>query len=521
MSSLFQSLRGRLALSHLTVILIAMIATSFGLLSLVADYFYDTAREDLLAQANLITTTLSPELSPPSSLPEPSPSFNAMQQQLGNLSVQVEAQPKSEEAPTVAELQTSNLAHLADLSIAIHAGLETHVRIVDARGVVLIDSAETPTGSYLDTHPGVQTALTGATWHARETHEERPWMTVAAPLLREEDVLGAIVLNQPLEGLQAVLGDIRLRLILATALALPLSAAVGWGLAHNLVRPLRELTQAAERLSQGDFEYPLPSAGVDEIGQLSRTFESMRARLAATDRLRTQFVSDVSHELRTPLTAIKGLIETLEDGAVDDPQVRDRFLGSIETETERLIRLVNDLLELTRADARAIKLDLVPLDLVALCRDLVAKWQPITTSKDIQIHLTARVPSVEVRGDQDRIDQVLIIALDNALKHTDAGGEIELSVEAFREEGRTDWARVRIKDNGTGIPADDIPHLFERFYRADPSRDRKRGGSGLGLSIAKALIEAHAGSISICSPAERPLSGGGPGAEVLIDLPCT
>jgi signal transduction histidine kinase len=519
MRSFLHSLRGRLALSHLAVILVAMLATGFALLSLIAGYFYNAAQQDLLAQANLITTTLSPELTPPSSLSDPSPSFNAMQQQIGNLSVQVESQSKGEsEAPTD-ELQASNLAHLADLSIAIHAGLETHVRIVDARGVVLIDSDEPSGGGRLAAHPGVQTALAGELWHARETAAGRPWMTVAAPLRREGEILGAILLRQPLEGLQAVLGDIRLRLILATALALPLSATVGWGLAHSLVRPLRELTLAAERLSRGDFEYPLPRAGMDEIGQLSRTFESMRARLAATERLRTQFVSDVSHELRTPLTAIKGLVETLEDGAVDDPQVRDRFLHSIETETERLIRLANDLLELTRADAKAIKLDLQRLDLVSTCRDLVDTWQPITASKNIKLHLTSDVPSLEARADPDRIEQILIIALDNALKHTEAGGEIQLEVEALHREGRALWARLRVKDTGPGIPAADIPHLFERFYRVDPSRDRKRGGSGLGLSIAKALVEAHEGRISIHSPPETPLPGDDLGAELVVDLP--
>lgn len=526
-----QSLRAKLALSHLAVILVAMTAMSFALLSLVGGYFYTSTQQDLIAQAHLITISLSSEFETPAADPTLSASFNSLQQQVGNLSVEVEKQTQHESSQPSDALRSSNLSQLTDISIALHAGLDTHIRVLDASGLVLVDSESTQTGTRLESHPGLTAVLRGEAWHSRQIRGDRPWMSVGVPLLQDERVVGGILLEQPLAGVQAVLADIRLRLFLATALALPLSAGAGWVLAHSLAHPLRELTHAAEHLSHGDYAYPLPGGGNDEIAQLRGAFLAMRSRLAATERSRTQFVSDVSHELRTPLTAVKGLIETLKDGAVEDAQVRDRFLDSIDAETERLIRLVNDLLVLTRADAEALALDLERIDLVEFLQRLLSKWRPIAESEGVGLGLEIQAEECYIRADADRLEQVMIIALDNAMKHTQAGGDIRICVERACPNLGDDhrempsapptsgsW-RVRVKDNGAGIPVDAVAHVFERFYRADPARDRRRGGSGLGLSIAKALVEAQNGSISIQSPPDEPLPGDGPGTEVILEFP--
>jgi signal transduction histidine kinase len=210
------------------------------------------------------------------------------------------------------------------------------------------------------------------------------------------------------------------------------------------------------------------------------------------DRLRTNFVSDVSHELRTPLTAIKGFVETLQDGAADDPAVRDRFLSTIATETERLTRLTNDLLLLTRADAGRLDLRLAPTDLVVSVERAVAQLEPCAREKQITITIMPLSAPTVALADADRIHQVLVNLLDNGLKFTPVGGCIVISF------GREDeLISCTVADTGPGIPSAEIPHLFERFYRGDRSRARtgNENGAGLGLAIAKAIVEAHGGHI--------------------------
>ena len=216
------------------------------------------------------------------------------------------------------------------------------------------------------------------------------------------------------------------------------------------------------------------------------------------DRLRTNFVSDVSHELRTPLTAIKGFVETLQDGAADDPAVRDRFLNTVAAETERLIRLTNDLLLLTRADAGRLDLRLAPTDLVAVAR----------RAAEVKVEVETEV-EVEVWADADRVHQVLVNLIDNAGKFTPAGGRITI---CFGHAG--EMVSCTVTDTGPGIPADEIPHLFERFYRGDRARARAEGesGAGLGLAIARAIVEAHTGRIWIESEP-------GQGTSVTFTLP--
>ena len=227
------------------------------------------------------------------------------------------------------------------------------------------------------------------------------------------------------------------------------------------------------------------------------------------DRLRTNFVSDVSHELRTPLTAIKGTIETLQDGAADDPTVRDHFLHTVATETERLIRLTNELLLLTRADAGRLDLHLAPTDLVASARRAVAQLEGRAHEKHIAI--TIEPPDVlpPALADADRIHQVLVNLLDNAVKFTPARGQVSISF------GRTgEQVCCSVADTGPGIPGDEIPHLFERFYRGDRSRTRaeSESGTGLGLAIARAIVEAHGGHIWLESEP-------GQGTSVTFTLP--
>jgi signal transduction histidine kinase len=284
-------------------------------------------------------------------------------------------------------------------------------------------------------------------------------------------------------------------LLLATALA----GLAGWWLARGLARPLRRLARAANAVADGDLEQHVPQeAAVTELRDLGRAFNHMTDSLRQADRAKVAFVADVSHELRTPLTVIKGNVETLQDGALDDLEVRDLFLEAIAGETDRLIRLVNDLLVLTRADAGALNLQPEPVDLDGLARARARHFAGLAAAQGVQI-CVAETPAggpqpaacPRALADPHRVAQVLDNLLANAVRHTPPGGRVTITVTPGPHE-----VACAVADTGAGIPAQHLPLIFDRFYRADPARSRGQGGCGLGLSITRALLLAQGGRIA-------------------------
>lgn len=225
------------------------------------------------------------------------------------------------------------------------------------------------------------------------------------------------------------------------------------------------------------------------------------------DNMRREFVANVSHELRTPLTTIKSYVETLLDGALDDRETSNQFLEVIETETDRMTRLVKDLLQLSKMDYQQAEWKSEHVSLDNLIRELVKKISIEAKNKNqtLEYFMTSSVP--DVTADRDKIEQVLLNIISNSIKYTQEGGTISVYLGQVHSE-----AYVKVVDNGMGIPKKDLPRIFERFYRVDKARTREFGGTGLGLSIAKEIIEAHGGSIAIDSEI-------GKGTEVVINLP--
>jgi two-component system sensor histidine kinase BaeS len=525
------SLRTKLILSHLIVIFVAMAVVVFMLLTLSQRYFLNALEESLVAQAHLLSGALIPGASSEEIEQTLSPAYNAVQQgQIGNLSVQVENTDPEGSESLQPELSNSNLAYLNLISVELSSDLETRFLVLDNRGVVLVDSLDIDEGMTLRSMESVDNALGGIQGSNSESFNGEEWLFVTVPVRIDNQVVGAIHLGQPLRDITAVLSDLRSQLLLILIIALPFSAFIGLLLARNIAQPVRKLTLAAGNLSQGDYDYPLETSGKDELGQLSHTFSEMRDRLRAEERTRTQFVSDVSHELRTPLTAIKGLAETLRAGAVDDPQVRDRFLTSVEGETDRLIRLVNDLLILSRADSKALTLKRQMVDLKDLVANTIERLATHAEAKEVDFVQEFADAPLELSIDVDRIEQVLLILLDNALKASPEGENVRITGQVVpdgmleeitgispfgRYRPTKTWTLLSITDTGEGVDQGDLPHVFDRFYRADRSRSRDQGGSGLGLSIAKAIIDAHHGSIWLESP-PRDISGG---ARAVFILP--
>ena len=226
------------------------------------------------------------------------------------------------------------------------------------------------------------------------------------------------------------------------------------------------------------------------------------------DKMRKEFVANVSHELRTPLTTIKSYTETLLDGALDNKEYTVNFLQVINSESDRMTRLVKDLLQLSKLDYDKMEWNMKSLNILNIIRDCVVKMEISVKQKSQSLSFEAQGELCEITGDKDRIEQVIINIISNAIKYTPENGSIK--VTAGKHE---DNVEIRIADTGMGIPKEDLPRLFERFYRVDKARSRAMGGTGLGLSIAKNIVEAHRGSIRIESEY-------GKGSEVIINFPC-
>jgi two-component system OmpR family sensor kinase len=317
------------------------------------------------------------------------------------------------------------------------------------------------------------------------------------PLIINDQMSGAIQVGAPLAQLEQTQRQLVSILIAGNVIAIALSAGLGALLARAALRPIDQITQTALAISRTeDLVRRLEVAGpADEVGRLVATFNEMLARLEALFRTQQRFIADVSHELRTPLTTIQGNIDLLHRGTVDDPQALREALAAIEGEVARMSRLVADLLLSARVDA-GIRLETRPVELDTLLLEVYR--QARVMSSGVEVRLGHEDQAVVV-GDADRLRQLLLNLVDNALKYTPAGGQVTLSL--YRDE---DWVQVVVADTGFGIPPEDLrpgpnglPLIFERFYRADPARSRPLGGTGLGLSIAHWIAQAHGGEIIV------------------------
>ena len=276
-------------------------------------------------------------------------------------------------------------------------------------------------------------------------------------------------------------------------------------ISRRVLTPVRSLSVAAGRLGQGDLSQRVAPSGVGEIGQLSTTFNSMAANLEQAEQQRRNLVADVAHELRTPLSNIQGYLEAVKDGLLQpDEETIDTLLQQV----SHLSHLVEDLRVLAMAEAGVLQLNRGPDAIQDILRRSTDAFRPRAEARGVSVDLDLpeTLPLVDI--DRTRIGQVLTNLMENALAHTPDSGSITISAE----EASRSTVRVTIADSGEGIPSDDLPHIFDRFYRVDPSRTRATGGAGIGLTIVKQLIELHGGTV-------RAESFAGEGSRFIFELP--
>ncbi len=371
--------------------------------------------------------------------------------------------------------------------------------VVDASGAVLA-SAGTPSNFA----QAVTTACAAPplTSPCTLTVGNERYIVVAQPL--KTAGMAVLLTGRSLQSLDRVLARQRLGLVVGLAILITLGTALGLWLAGSMLKPLDEMTTTCNRIAAGDLSHRvnLPHRS-DEIGRLAEAIDRMAARVEATLASQQRFIASAAHELRTPLAALQGSLDVLLRGALDEPPTARRLTQSMYREVTRLFRLCDQLLGLSRAHA-AEAIHTQPVEIHTFLREFATQASFLAQERELTLQ---EGEPLTIEADPDALKRMLFNLVDNAVQHTFEGGKITIGWE---QAGN--GVKIFVADNGEGIAPQDLPHIFEPFYRGDRSRSRRRGGTGLGLAMVKALVEAHGGKITAASTP-------GQGARFTIWLP--
>jgi signal transduction histidine kinase len=330
------------------------------------------------------------------------------------------------------------------------------------------------------------------------------WIIVGIPA--QDSPLSGILLYAPKQPVMDTVDQVQRMILLSGLGAILLTVGLTWVLSRRMVRPLLVMKEAAEALSKGSFEVKIPVRGNDEIAQLGGAINHLSNDLNRVQTSRKEFLSSISHELRTPLSYVKGYSQALDEGMLKTEEERKKYIQVIRQEADRLTRLVEDLFDLTQMDEGKLRLLQEQVDLNEMIRKMVQSAQPRAQAKSIQLLYKAeKLPAI--KGDFGRLSQVLFNLIDNAIRHTPERGKVIIGAEVEHNH-----VKMVIQDTGSGVPQEELPYVWDRFYRVDKSRARQLGGTGLGLAIVKQIVEGHQGTIQMESEVEA-------GTTVTVRLP--
>lgn len=396
-------------------------------------------------------------------------------------------------------------ADIKDLQFTVFT--VTGTPIVDSSDV--LPDVATPTNA-----PEVLMALEselGRGISIRPDRQGQTYMYLTVLVQREIEVIAILRVGIPMEATLAGARRTLWGLIGVAAAIASVVGLVGWVLARNLTRPIRVLTQASGQMEQGDLSVRVRPTGPEEMRRLTEAFNSMANRLQSNVNELRAFVANASHELRTPLTVVKLRTEALQQGALDEPEVANRFIAEIETEIDRLVRMVNDLLDLSRMEAGLDSNQRSNLRLSTIAHEVYEAYNIRAARAGIQLTLDIEPGLPEVHVNEDQIRRVVFNLVENAIKFTPQDGQVEMLLRSGPTEN---IVRFLVRDTGPGIAPEHLPHVFERFYRVDTNQSRQglQRGSGLGLAIAKSIVESHGGEMGVNSQV-------GTGTTFWADLP--
>ena len=322
-------------------------------------------------------------------------------------------------------------------------------------------------------------------------------LTIAMPLMLENGMVGAVVVTSPNARWMGLL-DVMSRTIVMASLWIMLAALIAvYFISERVSAPLREMRHAVKDFAGGHFERRVMVQGKDEIAELGMAFNQMAQSLENLDKTRSSFMANVSHDLRSPMTTISGFIDAIRDGVIP-PEKHDYYLGIISGEVHRLSRLVSSLLDVTRIEAGERKFVMAPFDICEMGRQILISFEQQIEAKQLAVEFVCDEDSMSVMADHDAIYQIFYNICDNAVKFSRDEGILRVSIGRM-EKDKKNRLQISVYNQGQGIAAEDIPMVFERFYKGDKSRGLDRSGTGLGMYIAKTIVAAHGEDIWVTS----------------------
>ncbi|BFU95035.1 MAG: Heavy metal sensor histidine kinase [Nitrospira sp.] len=374
------------------------------------------------------------------------------------------------------------------------ARIDKFFQIFSPSGTITIRSPNVKQHELPLSREALEVAFSGRTiFESAKYPKEPPLRLISVPIIYRGNLLYIVQVGTSMESVEQTLNRLLLVLLVTTPVALTVSLAGGWFLAGRALRPVDAITLAAQRIAAGDLTQRLNvPASADEIGRLAGTFNNMIARLETSFRQIRQFSSNASHELRTPLTVMKGETEL----ALRRPREAADYTVVLESnleEIDRMTRIVDELLFLSRADMGEVKMEHLPVNLEGLLEDISRQASLLGQERDIQVVLGPITPVV-IRGDELRLRELFLNLVDNAVKYSRRGGTVEVTMTTV-----PGFAKVTVTDQGIGIGPADLERIFDRFYRTDDARAHTKKGTGLGLSICAWIAESHHGRIEVQS----------------------
>ena len=398
--------------------------------------------------------------------------------------------------------------------------LSANTAIMDTNGNILYgQTAKDQSPSNLLLEPGFkERVLSGdnVVFFGKVVGVNEELFLVVVPLKRENKIIGSVVISSPLSGLKQHVDSIKSIALIGALIGIVFATVLSMFVSRKLIRPLAKMEETARQITEGEFGRQIQVTSEDEVGRLAHSFNRMSTQLKEKieaieklDRLRQELLSDVSHELRTPLTVIQGFSEAVLDGLVKSKEQEQLYLSNIIDESERLRRLVDDLLDLKGMEAAQTFDEMEYVVLNKLAQITVERLKHMANSKEIKLTLTVPEQNITVWGNIDRLKQVLTNLLDNAIKHSEAGGAVRVVLGM-----EYNCTFISVENSGPGIPREELENIWERFYKVDKSRSRRGTGTGLGLSIVKKIVEMHGGKVSAESEP-------GQGAVFTLYLPST
>ena len=398
------------------------------------------------------------------------------------------------------ELGFRNLHYLGQEILNIHQYTDATVAIIDSLGNVILAHG-LPVGAVAEIEDASELApvMNGQIVVVFGTANHpalQPLLFVAYPFWINNEVAGAALVGFSMAELEAAIFE----MFRNTMIALGITAAFAFLLIYvssrAISQPLRQINEAASIIAGGDLDKRIPVRGKDEVAQLATQFNRMAESLQDQERVRHSFIANLSHDMRSPLTSMRGFVMAIKDGIVT-PEEQPYYLGIILDESERLIKLSNDILDIHRIQYAGLVLEKTAFDINDLIRKTILGFSRHALDKRLMITSHFAHPEDMVEADEAKIRRSLYNLIDNAVKFTPEGGEITVETTATKEK-----VTISIRDNGRGMTEDEKKHIFERFYKGDPSRGEDKAGSGLGLSITKAFIRAHGESLTVESSPE-------------------